>query len=131
MRLLLLILHCTWCIPQTLLGFCVFLRYIHHPHTRHRHALATTWPSPDGLSLGPFLFVPAYACPPHPKTHPLLCHEYGHTLQSLVLGPTYLLIIGLPSLVWANLPACQRLRATRGIPYSALYTERWADRWGQ
>lgn len=27
-------------------------------------------------------------------------HEYGHQLQSYILGPLYLLIIGLPSGLW-------------------------------
>lgn len=27
----------------------------------------------------------------------LLVHEYGHTIQSLMLGPLYLAIIGIPS----------------------------------
>jgi len=26
-----------------------------------------------------------------------LVHEYGHTIQSIILGPLYLLIIGIPS----------------------------------
>ncbi|MES2703894.1 MAG: hypothetical protein V4649_14740 [Bacteroidota bacterium] len=32
---------------------------------------------------------------------PLLRHEYGHCLQSMVFGPLYLLIIGIPSLASA------------------------------
>ncbi len=56
-------------------------------------------------------------------------HEYGHTVQSLILGPLYLFVIGIPSFLWA-LPPATRWRARHKIPYSALYTERWADRNG-
>lgn len=30
-------------------------------------------------------------------------HEYGHTRQSRRLGPVYLLIIGVPSIIWAGI----------------------------
>jgi len=41
-------------------------------------------------------------------------HEFGHRLQSLVLGPLYLFIIGIPSAISRS---------------SSFYTERWADAW--
>jgi hypothetical protein len=31
-----------------------------------------------------------------------IAHEYGHTLQSHKLDLVYLLVIGLPSLIWAG-----------------------------
>lgn len=30
-------------------------------------------------------------------------HEYGHTRQSLMLGPLYFIVIGIPSILWATL----------------------------
>ena len=27
-------------------------------------------------------------------------HEYGHTIQSIILGPLFLLVIGIPSCIW-------------------------------
>ena len=62
---------------------------------------------------------------------PLLVHEYGHTIQSLVLGPLYLVIIGLPSVVWMNVPALSRWRARTGTSYYAFFTERWANALGE
>lgn len=46
-------------------------------------------------------------------------HEYGHHLQSLILGPLYLFVIGLPSLVHAAIH--------EEGDYYAFYTERWAN----
>lgn len=114
-----------WGLPQNLTGLVIFLRYIRCPHFRYQGATVTVWPVQSGsMSMGQFLFL-------HPSWTPdqqwLLAHEYGHTIQSLLLGPLYLPIIGLPSIVWAGLPAFRRLRQQKTIPYSALYTEKWAD----
>ena len=53
-------------------------------------------------------------------------HEYGHYLQSRYLGPLYLLVIGLPSLLWAAW-----WNERRGVSYYSFYTEKWADRLGK
>ena len=55
-------------------------------------------------------------------------HEKGHRKQSKMLGPLYLIVIGLPSLIWATLHSyVKRLGA---VDYYSFYTERWADRLG-
>lgn len=61
----------------------------------------------------------------------LRVHEYGHTIQSLLLGPLYLIVIGLPSFVWSRWKRLIWLRRESGIPYSWFYTERWADWLGE
>ena len=60
-------------------------------------------------------------------------HESGHQKQSQLLGPLYLLVIGLPSLCWAGLWC--NLKMVRhftesNISYYDFYTERWADKLG-
>ena len=50
-------------------------------------------------------------------------HEWGHIRQSQYLGPLYLLVIGLPSILWAAL-----YRGDAKGYYTGFYTERWADR---
>lgn len=52
-------------------------------------------------------------------------HEWGHTRQSLYLGPLYLLIIGLPSIIWAMIHTPNSKKS-----YYFFYTERWADKLG-
>ena len=52
-------------------------------------------------------------------------HEWGHTRWSLYLGPLYLLIIGLPSIIWAMIHTPYSKRS-----YYWFYTERLADRSG-
>ena len=62
---------------------------------------------------------------------PLLVHEYGHTVQSLILGPAYLLVIGAPSVIWLNLPAFSKRRHRRSASYYSFYTERSANWLGE
>ncbi len=61
----------------------------------------------------------------------LLIHEYGHTIQSLILGPFYLIIIGIPSTLWGFLPSLNKKRKNEGLSYFSFYTEKWANYLGE
>lgn len=74
-----------------------------------------------GISLGHYAFLSLYQC-----TGMTINHELGHCRQSMMLGPLYLLVIGLPSIIWAWLG--DRIAPDRS--YYWFYTERWADRLG-
>lgn len=50
----------------------------------------------------------------------------GHRKQSKMLGPLYLIVIGLPSLIWAALHSYVKRLGT--VDYYSFYTEKWADR---
>ena len=52
-------------------------------------------------------------------------HEYGHTRQSALLGPLYLIIIGLPCVCWIGLRSISKWAKSKS--YYWFYTERWAD----
>lgn len=55
-------------------------------------------------------------------------HEaIGHTMQSRMLGPLYLIVIGLPSLIWCILYDLTVIPYTKN-GYYKFYTEKWADR---
>lgn len=111
----------TWGLPQNLLGLLLFLlglvrgRYA----GKYNRAFITKTKKIHGLSLGVFIFVS------DESDAVLLRHEYGHTLQSLYLGVFYLLIIGLPSLIWAGL--FNGYRKKHNVDYYSFYTERWAN----
>lgn len=49
----------------------------------------------------------------------------GHAKQSRLLGPLYLLIVGIPSLIWAILYG-PIIKPTKN-GYYRFYTEKWAD----
>ncbi len=119
------VFHALWGLPQTLVGVALYAATAGCARTRFHTALVTSWELSSGMSLGMFVFVPRE----YPQ--PLLVHEYGHTVQSLVLGPLYLPLVGLPSLIWANMPALRRWREGRQMSYYAFPIERWASNWGE
>ncbi|MBP3866239.1 MAG: hypothetical protein J6D25_00310 [Eggerthellaceae bacterium] len=128
------IVQLVWGLPQTLAGLFVLLIHRNRPHFRYRGAVVTTWKSRKALSLGPFVFMNGsddVATALESVDRPLLVHEYGHTIQSLFLGPLYLPAVGLPSAIWFNVPALSRMRSEKGVSYYGFYTERSANWLGE
>ena len=80
------------------------------------------------MSLGLFIFTPQEE---DFRTEQVRVHEYGHCIQSLMLGPLYLLAVGVPSYLWANLPALRKMRRETGRSYYSVYPENWANRLGE
>lgn len=125
--ILYVLIQCTWGLLQTLAGFVVFLINIRQPHEFYRGCISTVWNKEHlGVSLGLFIFVE-----PGSKTLLVRTHEYGHTFQSLVLGPFYFPVVGLISVVWANLPYFRRKRKEKKIKYTACFIESSASRIGE
>ena len=55
-------------------------------------------------------------------------HEKGHRKQSKWLGPFYLIVICIPSIIWATLHSfCKPISK---INYYWFYPEKWADKIG-
>ena len=130
-RILYVLWQWSWGLPQNLVGLCFFLYYRAKGcrNFSYQGARVTIWTNPSGsMSMGRYLFLE-----PHwtPQDHRLLAHEYGHTIQSLFFGPLYLLIVGLPSILWAGLPRFQRMRRTGKRSYYSVYPEKGATRLGE
>ena len=53
-----------------------------------------------------------------------IAHELGHVWDSHWMGPLYLIIIGLPSIIWAGFD----IYLKKGVSYYSLYTERHANK---
>ena len=128
--------QCTWGILQTLSGFVVFLICIRDKHYLYHGAVVTEWKFGSSVSLGLFVFVsanPYYRGIPSKEetASRLLVHEYGHTIQSLILGPLYFFVTGIPSIVWASAPALHKMRRKKQLSYFSFYTERWANYLGE
>lgn len=71
------------------------------------------------ISLGNFVFISRYAWP---NTE---AHELGHTVQSMILGPLYLILVVLPSICWTGL---KRNGFFKKTSYYKFYTEKWANK---
>ena len=104
-----------WQLPQNILGLIVKVV------TRAEKEFAGYyyWRFKSGLSLGNYIFINKTALVETAK------HEEGHQKQSLMLGPLYLLVIGLPSFVWACLKTIGFFKKTS---YYNFYTEQWTDK---
>lgn len=113
----------TWGFPQTLLGFIVFLMNLGRPHSTYRGCVTTKWRNKGSMGMGMFLFL---GCD-NPQVR---VHEYGHSVQSLFLGPLFLPVMGIPSILWCNLPCCRRLRKEKGVSYYRFYPESNANALG-
>lgn len=118
-----------WKFPQNMTGLIVKKIFKAKPYTTYKDANVYTWKLKGGVSLGKYIFVPfekedptSYAVQQYIK------HEYGHTVQSKYLGWFYLLVIGLPSIVWAG--CFKWYRKKTGKSYYWFYTEKWADKLG-
>lgn len=132
------IAQCTWGILQTMLGFVVFLMHYNNKHFCYHGAIITVWEPKTSVSLGLFVFVtsePYFAkkyegeISAEELSKRLLVHEYGHTIQSLILGPLYLIVIGIPSALWGFLGG--KKRRDEQVPYGAFFTEKWANQLGE
>ena len=111
----------TWGFPQSVLGLVFCLIHKNKPKEFYRGALVTHWDQPGSMGVGNFIFLGTRA------DAQVLVHEYGHCVQSLILGPLFLPIMGIPSFLWANLPSCKRLRREKDVSYYAFYPEKNAN----
>lgn len=119
-----ILLDFCWEAPQVIAGAVVKLVYIRHglrevDTYRQGTCQIQNWNMTSGVSLGWFQFT-------HPFADKDTCsHEVGHSVESLVLGPLYLVVIGLPSLLWAGIihPYFMPNKS-----YYWFYTERITDR---
>ena len=128
-----IILQCTWGIVQTLAGLIMFLTSIGEKHSFYKGSVATFWKRPYGISLGMFIFIPPKARFYNAEKYHfdddeirgrLLVHEYGHTYQSMLLGPLYFPVVGIPSAVWGMVKKPD-------LSYFSFYAEKWANHLGE
>lgn len=144
-HILFTIVQIIWGAPQTLLGLVLYVATTGCPRFRFHGARGTVWKRASSVSLGLFIFVAENPLKEGmviskgvaPGTHDqakatyvdqhLVAHEYGHCIQSLIFGPLYLIIFGLPSFIWAMLPTLRKRRTRTGKSYYSFYTERFAN----
>lgn len=119
-----------WQLPQNILGLLVLLATEAFKTKDGRYWV--TGKGGFGVSLGSFVifgdmngrYIPAEKS---------IQHEMGHQKQSLYLGPLYLLLVGLPSVlgnIWDRLFHKQWSNTKREKWYYSRYPEDWADKLG-
>ena len=90
-----------WEAPQKALAHIIRWATKAKPFGMINEAALYHWPLKGGLSLSTHIFVP-FGKEGAKQERDFIRHEYGHTIQSRKLGPVYLLVIGLPSIIWAG-----------------------------
>ena len=114
----------TWGFPQTLIGAIIYLIHRKCPHDRFHGCIVTYWTWRGSMGMGMFLFI-------DPKNPPqIIVHEFGHAVQSAILGPLFLPIMGIPSILWCNLPQCRKHRKNKQVSCYRFYPERTANHLG-
>ena len=134
LKFLILPLLFIWELPQNMLGLLVYTilknrqRIVHTETEKHRLFIKT--PN-TGVSLGWFVFwTPAGNRFTH-ITNDCRMHEYGHARQSVMLGPLYLIVVGIPSLARVFYRKLYRkMYGEYWKNYFNGFPENWADRLG-
>ncbi len=124
----------TWGIVQNVAGaLMVALIKLRDPKRKvfyYHGAVVCHWKMTGSMGLGMFIFYGHYD---EEKSYAdaVLVHEYGHTIQSCILGPLYMFVIGIPSMVWNATPVFQRWRKEGRYTYYDFYPEGWANYEGE
>ncbi len=123
----------TWGFLQNLIGFAIFLRFRKEKQVKFFGSRIVLVESKGenwgGISFGCFIFINGLR--EKDRIESTSVHEYGHTIQSLILGPAYLFAVGIPSFIWCNAKKYRALRKEKGISYFSRYPENWANRLGE
>ena len=114
-----------WQLPQHLValiyfGYLVMMCKDLGIDSRYKQATVIPCIMRGAVTLGNYVFVGLNS--EYRKT---VKHELGHTIQSKILGPLYLIVIGIPSITYCGL---RRLfPSLRKKNYYNFYTEKTAN----
>lgn len=114
-----------WQLPQHLLailyiGYLVMMCKDLGVDSRYKQAIVIPCVMRGAVTLGCYIFVGLNS--EYRKT---VKHELGHTIQSKMLGPLYLIVIGIPSITYCGLRRI--FPSLRKKNYYDFYTEKWAN----
>ena len=113
-----------WQFPQNILALCIegiLCQVAYREGKADGNTIIVNITLPSAMSLGDYLFVNPMS------SQKSIQHECGHSKQSDILGPLYLIVIGIPSLLHNIIHyLCSKI----GIKwnYYSFYTESWANK---
>ena len=114
-----------WQLPQHIVaiiyfGYLVMMCKDLGVDSRYKQATVIPCIMRGAVTLGNYVFVGLNS-----EYKETVKHELGHTIQSKILGPLYLIVIGIPSITYCGL---RRLfPSLRKKNYYNFYTEKWAN----
>lgn len=115
-----------WQFPQMLISWIwMLIRYKSiSGYTKYPDYTVYRGTNKGGVTLGTNIFLSNNYSSQYLSL--IIAHESGHVKQSKYLGPFYLLVIGIPSILWAS---THKWLAPEDNYYS-FYTEAWANKLG-
>lgn len=119
-----------WGLPQNIIGLALMIYYkgAGFKVVKYKDAFVTITRHKNigGVSLGQFIFLFSDF---GERENFVIRHEYGHTRQSHILGPLYLLVIGISSFIWARY--FRDYRIVNNVDYYSFWPEKWANKLGE
>ena len=114
-----------WQLPQHIValiyfGYLVMMCKDLGVDSRYKQAIVIPCIMRGAVTLGNYVFVGLNS--EYKKT---VKHELGHTIQSKILGPLYLIVIGIPSITYCGLRMI--FPSLRKKNYYDFYTEKTAN----
>lgn len=126
------LLQLSWGCVQNALGIAAWLlAMVLNPKREvsfYHGAVLTRWRFSFSMGLGMFIF---YGHAGTEEAAQVLVHEWGHTIQSIILGPLFMLVIALPSTIWAFVPIFGKWRKEGRYKYTDFFCEKWANKLGE
>lgn len=125
-----------WQIPQNLVGLVLLGWYFVFGVKPKKYLILDgvnffyTPSMPSGISLGKYVIMDY----PYNRRANDVKHEFGHSKQSKILGPLYLIIIGIPSVVGNIYDRIAHKKWDKKKSYIWYYNqpwEKWADKLGE
>lgn len=122
----------TWGIIQNIIGglICLGMIILGHKPERQRNAICieAKWRWGASFNMGMFIFL-GKGC------RSSIPHEYGHSIQGLIWGPLWWIVIAIPSAARCGLRDLYykyRYPKTRKAlpPYDSIWFEGQATNWG-
>ena len=114
-----------WQLPQHIValiyfGYLVMMCKDLGVDSRYKQATVIPCVMRGAVTLGNYVFVGLNS-----EYKETVKHELGHTIQSKILGPLYLIVIGIPSITYCGLRRV--FPSLRKKNYYDFYTEKWAN----
>lgn len=110
-----------WQLPQNIVALCMmpFMGELRLVSYKNYNYCFESEKMNGNISLGSFCYLSEWSS----DCEETIAHEQiGHVKQSHILGPLYLIIIGIPSFVWSK-----TFRLLGFKNYYRFYTEAWAN----
>lgn len=135
MKIILHIFLFLWELPQNIIGLILLFHYF-----KKNSNLSYEWKetrlfikAPIAISLGSFIFWNTdLSNDIFILTKVNKFHEYGHSIQSIIFGPTYLIIIGITSSIRVLYARYYKKKTNqKWMNYYKGFPEKWADKLGK